>query len=254
MALKRLKTDEMIQLSGAWVSGGTSHATIAKVPELVGLVQRIEEVRNTLIALQAPPPDPRLALLSKEAAEVDLRHDAVARGIHTTLSGHAMLAGESKEADRLLELRDILLPEGLEMILRSYRAQAGAVERLRARLEAEPALRARLDAISVAGKALSAHVDEWISTGLRLGEIEAERGALAGPSGPSAGSREVDARNQWIRTVNALLANALLAGIEGETDTQLFGALRIAERNADRRGRSRGGQEPSPAPDGEPTA
>jgi hypothetical protein len=106
----------------------------------------------------------------------------------------------------------------------------------------------------VAGKALSARVDAWIATGLRLGEIETERGALAGPSGPSVGSREVEARNHWIRTVNAMLANAALAGIEGDADTQVFGALRIAERNADRRGRSGGGQGPAPTPDGTPTA
>jgi hypothetical protein len=52
MALKRLKTDEMIQLSAAWVTGGAAHASIASVPELVGLVRRIEEVRSTLVALQ----------------------------------------------------------------------------------------------------------------------------------------------------------------------------------------------------------
>jgi hypothetical protein len=45
-----------------------------------------------------------------------------------------MLAGEPAEADRLLKLRDAVLPEGLKMILRSYRAQArvhGRQQRLR---------------------------------------------------------------------------------------------------------------------------
>lgn len=253
MALKRLTTDEMIQLSGAWVPGGAAHAVIAAQPELSALAARIEAARNELIGLQPLPNDPRLAALSKEAAEVDLRHDAVVRGIHEILSSLAMLSTDEARTEALLRARDALLPEGIEATQRTYRAQAGAVERLRARLESDASLRAELDRQSVGGRPLSAYVAEWIATGQRLGEIEAERAALSGPTGPSVGAREVAARNQWIRIVNVLIANAALAGVEGEADTQLFAALRIAERNADRRGRARGGKSPSPGPDGQPT-
>lgn len=253
MALKRLTTDEMIQLSGAWVPGGAAHAVIASQPELAALAARLEAARNDLIGLQPSPDDPRLAALAREAAEVDLRHDAVVRGLHEILSSLAMLSSDEARTEALLRVRDALLPEGLETIQRTYRAQAGAVERLRARLESDASLRATLETESVGGKTLSAYVAEWIATGQRLGEIETERATISGPTAPSVGSREVAARNQWIRIVNVLIANAALAGVEGEADTQLFAALRIAERNADRRGRARGGKSPSPGPDGQPT-
>ena len=43
------------------------------------------------------------------------------------------------------------------------------------------------------------------------------------------------ARLRWVRSVNAILANAELIGVDEATDHLLFAALRAAERTADNR-------------------
>lgn len=72
----------------------------------------------------------------------------------------------------------------------------------------------------------------------RLGELEDERAAIeSAAAGPSDGARLVTARNQWIRAVNALVANADLAERDEAKSRLIFGSLRLAEKKADRRGK-----------------
>ncbi len=54
--------------------------------------------------------------------------------------------------------------------------------------------------------------------------------------GEGSGTRQVTARNGWIRAVNALVAVAALSKLDEETDHLIFGALRLAEKHADHRG------------------
>jgi hypothetical protein len=249
MALKRLNTEEMVQISGAWLAKGSEvRKALGGVPELAGLVPRIEAAHKALHDTQSQADDPRLAALQAEAAALDATHDTNMRGIHGLLSALALLA-DADGATELEQLRDLLLPEGLQATQRTYRAEAGAAELLKTRLAGEPAAKKQLRAIPVGKQTALHHVERWMTSAARLGALEDERAQLLAAAGVGDPAKQLAARNQWIRAANALVANAALADLDAETDKLLFGALRAAETIANRRGRAPATEEePAPAP------
>jgi hypothetical protein len=256
MALKRLTTEEMVQLSSAWVrSGSPARAALLGVDELAGLVPRIEKSHTELVEAQPDVKDPRLAVLMRDAAAVDLRHDGVIRGVEAITLGYSLLIGDDPRATLLKKLREVLLPDGLDAIQKTYRAEAGAAELLKTRLAKSPDVTAALATIAVFDRTLSDYVGEWIACAERLGDLENERASLVKAPGAGDGARLFNARNRWIRAVNALVANAALAELDPATDTLILGALRLAEAIADRRVPSASDEAagaPAPAKDAEP--
>lgn len=256
MALKRLTNEEMVQVSGEWVVAGSParKAMLAK-EELSGLVPRVEAAHTGLLALQPTAPTARAASLMAEAAALDQTHDTLIRGVHGLLGGLILLADTPEQAEAYAHLRTVLLPEGLDHIQKTYRGEAGAAEMLASRLEADAAARKQLKDIQVGKKPLAAFVTRWIEAARQLGKLESERAQLDATPAEGGGAKLLAARNGWIRAVNALLANAELAEVDEATDRLIFGTLRAAERNADRRGRGgdKSGETPPPAPVGTPT-
>ena len=249
MALKRLSTEEMVQLSASWVTEGSEvRKAIVAVPELSAVIGRVEAAHTALHTMQRSRQDSRLSKLAAEAAEEDLAHDTAVRGIVSFLSGLALLSDE-KTAEELSDLQAVLFPDGLSLVQKSYRAEAGAGELLRTRLEAEPSIRKRLKEIPVLRKTLAQMVDSLLARAKRLGELENERAAIeAAVADAIDGNKITAARNQWIRSVNALIANAELAELDDKTQALLFGALRLAEKKADQRGKSPSEPAALPAP------
>src|SRR5262249_4207042 len=83
--------------------------------------------------------------------------------------------------------------------------------------------------------------------GQKLGTLEDEKARLpssASGQGPGAGMTLLAARNQWVRVVNAFVANGELAELDEETAKLIFGPLRAAEKAADRRDRGGGAKAP----------
>jgi hypothetical protein len=252
MAYKRLATEEMVQVSSPWVKDGTeARKAILAVPLMASVLPKVEAAHQGLHAAQPGGENPRLAELQKEAFEEDQRHDTVVRGIHTYLTGLATLSGDT--GGELLQLRDFLLPEGLEAIQKSYRAEAGAGDLLQTRLGENPGVKKQLKDIPVLKKNLAHYVDQWLASARRLGSLEDERAQIVlGPAGPSDAENLVKARHQWIRAVNALVANAELAGLDPAADRLIFGPLHLAEKAADRRGKlpvAPAGEEPDKKPE-----
>ncbi|MEZ4302517.1 MAG: hypothetical protein R3B70_46745 [Polyangiaceae bacterium] len=252
MALRRLTTGEMVQVSLPWVTEGTeARKAILATAEIAGLLPRVEAAHQALHAAQPTAEDPRLARLQEKAAAVDLRHDELVRGVYWLLSGLGWITGEGSSADSLVRLRDLLFPAGLETTQKSYRDEAGALDLLKTRLAADPASKKQLKDIPVLKRTLAYYIDELTHLGAELGDLENERAQLVQPSGPSDAARTVNARNQWIRAVNALVANAELAEVDADTSRLVFGPLRLAEKAADRRkGPAAEASEPA-APPGE---
>lgn len=251
MAFKRLTTEEMVQVSGAWVKDGDARAALLANEELAGLVARIDKAHDDLVAAQPEASDPRLPALMREAAATDLRHDSIVRGIDMVLNGFMLLVGEGPKVEALQQLHDVLLPDGLQAIQRTYRAEAGAAELLQKRLAKSPGSKKHLKEIAVEKKNLGQYVQEWIKCAEHLGDLEDERASLMKDAGPGDGTKLVNARNRWIRAVNALVANAELAELDAETDRLIFNALRHAEKLADRRTTTPAttNDEPAPAED-----
>ena len=256
MALKRLLTEEMVQISGAWVDANSaSRKALLAVPELAGLVSRVDAAHAGLLGTQAGPEDPRLAALMLEANAVDLRHDATIRAMHMFLTAQALVLDSSGSADaagKMLKLRDTLLPDGLQATQLTYRGEAGAAELLVKRMADDPSVATALQGLQVGGRSGADIVADWIESARKLGKLEDERAKLVPSAGPGDGSKVVAARNVWIRSVNALVANAELTELDKDAERLLFGPLRLAEKTADRRVKAPVDAAPAVAPEGAP--
>src|SRR5512145_2979777 len=121
MALKQMRLEEMVQISAPWVAKkSAARALIESEPALAVVLPKLEAAHQACIALQPRVDRPELAALTAEAQEVDQQHDLLVRGIHGALTS---IATFSPQAQRLLELRDTLLPEGLGQVRLTFRAE-----------------------------------------------------------------------------------------------------------------------------------
>ena len=190
MALKRLSTAEMVQISGPWVTNGTpARKGLQAFPECVGILPRVEEAHKQLHGARPGQGDARAAEISAEAAEVDARHDAVVRGVDFVLEGIALLLGEGGRAREIDAARWLLTPEGISVVSTSYRNEAGAAALLASRLGRAPDVKKLRASIVVDKKTtLASFVNERIALGERLGVLEDEASSLPRPSAGRAAS------------------------------------------------------------------
>jgi hypothetical protein len=233
MALNRLTVEEMNQISEPLVApGGAARAAIEMVPLLAALLPQLQAAHAGIFALRAPLEDPKAREMSGRLAALDIEHDTRVRGIHGALTGLAQVSGAGTE---LLALRDQLYPQGLGHTQLTFRGQAGHGAMVAARLDS--ALEARLKAVTLHDRNLLDLVKEWQSVAKQMGQLEDERARLLPNATPAADI--IKARLAWVRVMNALLANADLAGIDEATDHLLFDPLRAAEKAASNRGKSK---------------
>jgi|GEM_PF-1782013 len=241
MALKRLTTAEMVQISEPWTAqDGPSRKTLQSIPELAGVLPRLDAAHKEVLAARKPEDDPRTAAITREATEIDTRHDATIRGVDLVLQGIALLVGNNTPRAQAMDAaRRVLTPDGLSIVSSTYRNEAGAAEQLKTRLRSETDVKALLASIAVfEKKTLTSFVNERIQLAAKLGELEDERARLLATRPEITAAANLNARNAWIRAVHALLANAELAQISEATHTALFGALHQAEKKADRRAKA----------------
>jgi hypothetical protein len=233
MALKNLTAGEMLSVSEALVKRGTpQYDLLARTAETAPLLPRLELARGAILAAQPlVPPENLLAEVQKEEAAVDKRHDELARGVFDTLGGFAVLETDSARRKALFDLRDTLFPQGLSVVQRSYREEAGQGTMLEARLK--PEHRTQLRELPTPRGSLLDAVTEWLATAKQLGELEDRRILLSPQTGPMPAAM-VAARNQWIRAMHALMSLAEFALSPEETEL-LFGRARAASALADRR-------------------
>lgn len=251
MSLKQLATPVMVQISTGWTTpGNPAREAILAVGELAGLVPRLDAAHKALHDSQPGDADPRLAVIQEKEAAADLQHDTFVRGGHMLLSALALLSPDAAAGAGFERLRDSLLPDGLETTQKNYRNEAGAASLLQTRMAADPSIKQRLEAIPVLDRNLGYFVDVWMTAAATLGQLEDEKAQIVGNTGE--GARVYAARNQWIRAVNAFIVTAELAQLDEKTDRLIFGALRLAEKAADRRGRAPVEEPPAEEPPAQP--
>jgi hypothetical protein len=239
MARKHLTSDEMIQVTKTWVDAQSkANQAIVLVDDLAGLLKRLQTAHDALTVALQPIINVELQKIIDQEAVLDLRHDAIIRGCWWFLTGMAdMIGGDVGMA--ILALRDTLIPDGLSSQQKSYRGEAGQAELLGKRLT--PEIKQQLDSILVgpapAPVPLTTFINEWLTVGTQLGSLEDKKGTLQDAPSVTQGQAELNARNQWIRVVNAFVANGELAGLDDPTDALIFGPLRANEKAADQRAR-----------------
>jgi len=243
MALKKLSSEEMIQLSTPWVSAGdAANEAILKVPLLSALLPNVQAAHEALFKMRAHPVDSRTQRLSQDAAALDAKHDDLVRKVHGAFT---VLADLSEANTEILQLRDLLLPEGLQHTKKTYRGKAGHAALVASKLDTGTTV--ALKALTLKDTTLLDLVQTWLDTAKKLGAAEESRARLNSTNGPSSADATI-ARARWVRMANALLANSDLIELDEATQSTLFAALRIAEKTADARGRSPDATEATPSP------
>jgi hypothetical protein len=233
MALKQFTTGEMITISEPWIrQGSPQRKALAALPELEPVLTKVEQAHEQLLATQPSPAaqDARRG----EADKTDARHDHLARASDTLMTGFTLAAETEADAQSLANLHAVLLPNGLTIVQRSYREEAGEARMLHKRLTDEH--RALLKDLPLPGKRnLLQLVEEWIATGMELGRIEDARAAQQPAPEATTAADVVRARNTWIRAVNALMSMADLHEVSASTKQLLFQPLWDTDRSASRR-------------------
>ena len=195
-----------------------------------------------------------LANLTERIGAADLRHDRKARAIHAALQG--LIEGTDDPVLRQLYmiLLQLLFPEGLAIVNRSYDYQAGAVEALERRMT--PDKLAELESIPVGRETLADWYRAWIAAGNELGNLMTEREYVYKSTGRGgSGMVDVDlraARLQWVNTIQTYLSTLDLMDLGQNDRERLLSPLEAAVAHA-LRNREPGlpGDEPA-APGDEP--
>lgn len=234
MALKYIDFMTMLSITTHWRS--TARAVFDR-PLLAALPAQLDALAARFAALHAQSEGEQveIAALTRQARDLDARHDALLDRVYTFLTSAAQLYGDHPRGERLLELRDRLMPDGLSMKQRTFQAQGGAVERARAAFTAED--RALLAEVSLPGTDLAALVDDWIEAGSALRQVDTERTAkLQQPS--AAPISERDLRIEWMRLAALIRAAADYSGDLDEAERALLFA-QLDESVAQARNRAR---------------
>jgi hypothetical protein len=244
MGMKGATAGEMFIITQSMVTQGEpGRDVIERYPGLKVLFPTLESAHKGVAAVRVPAEDPKLQALSDQEAAVDAQHDDKVRGIHTCLTGLALLCPE--QAVELQRLRDWMFPDGLQHTNRSYRGEAGHAAMLSDQLK--PEMAESMKAVRLHNKTLFDALQEYFALGKQLADMEDECARLTPPTISAASANA--ARNAWIRAVNALVAMADMIGLTPEDDRVLFSAMRDAEQAIGNRNRSKPAPAPAPATD-----
>jgi len=237
MSLRNLTTQQMVSFSERWIDHAKERPIIERYPISRAVLPRVEEAHGNLLVYQRKNLESRAAIaaIQKEQAELDAIHDRKVRGIYHLLTALAELSSSTERAEHYLQLREVLLPEGLQAVNRSYEAQGGEVLLLQQRLT--PQVVANLQAIPTPEGNLHDHVQAWVKAGLTMLELDRRRTDIA-KTDDEMDTKQADvarARNEWIRAATALRSCLELDRASPEDIERVFRYLDEAEAKADRR-------------------
>lgn len=241
MALKRLSAAEMISLSEPWVTPAhPEHVALSNLEDVRPALKRLGRAHGMILAAQ-PLSDPgKLTELQERAAELDAEHDDTVRGIVAVISGFSHLTHDPERKKGLLSLRDALFPIGGAIINKSYREEAGQAALLKGRMTAP--MKTLLKSLPTPDGTLYKELERYFKIAKELGAVEDAKGPAGEAQGPTAKAL-LDARNQWVRAVNALLSALDLLDEWPVEVTTLIDRLRKAEAVADARAAGGGAEE-----------
>ena len=228
MATKDLTTEEMVGLSGSWISDKTTNKLLSVHRRTAGLAEDLESAHADLVRAQGTSvaKNADLAKLLDDEAVVDGRHDRKARGVNLALSALAELADGAELRAAIVDARSLLFPEGMAFINQNYAAEAGVAEVTRHRLAEHKDVQTLLTTLpSLENRTLADEVAGWLDAGDQLRQLEVQRRQITnqGDSPQSVDRTAVTrARNRWIRVLSAL-TNQI--DLDDEPDEQLKKAI-----------------------------
>ncbi len=253
--LKHMTLAEMTAVSGQMVDKTTRREKFLSIPEVAPLHRLLTDAHNAVLAAQPTDTQPSAAMLAilRQEADVDVRHDRLARASTLSLETereHCLAASEPDEARAAMceRVSSQIFPDGLACNNVSYAAEAGNTARVAKLLHDQPQIGQFLDTISVPGKkngnkngagskkTLLDTIQEWIAVGRDLQNLEAVREDLAANEATPASPKTIfAARSQWIRIVNAVLNNLDLSTAPADTIEAIRAPIQGASDRAGKR-------------------
>jgi hypothetical protein len=239
MALRDLSSQQMLNITGAWLDAGRDRPLLQALSRVAPLLPDIQEAHDAVQTSHRRDANVSTELIDiqDQQAELDQIHDRKVRGIHNVLTGFAELSNTPEDAGAYLEIHEQLFPDGLKFITGSYGDQAGEVTFARERLTSES--KAVLKAMPTPSGSLMKAVDAWFTAGDDLGALEARRAKLEAELAQkkSAGVQggQLRARNRWIGVVRAVMQMLELEKPDVESERHLLAPLERALKKADRR-------------------
>lgn len=241
MAPKDLTTDEMLSLCDAWLDPARHKPVFEASLVLAPLLPSISIARERLAALSAPSPAAATDLLelTQQASETDQLYDRKGRGIFQLLESLQSLAHTPEDAAEYAWLRAQLFPAGLHILTQSHVAEASHAHRVEKVLRNPDAYAALASIPLPAGRNLVDAVQEFVTAGHKLGELEARKAAAQAQGdavvGEVAPSAVISARNLFTRVANALVGSSSLLDSNSPALRALLDEYFATERESQRR-------------------
>ena len=207
MSYKSFDASTMIAISDPWVDVVKDRPLLEACPVTAGIVPVIADAHNEVLRMlvASDDVDEKARALTEKVQAFDGVHDDKYRSLYSLFTAMAAVSEAPRRA-ALEEARDLLMPEGMLGVQRSFLAEAANVEVARKRLT--PQIRTLLLETVVGARTMLDLFNDLVAAGRELGEAERERARFAESSAASrVSARDLQqARYRWIRTVNALTA------------------------------------------------
>jgi hypothetical protein len=237
--LKHISTPVMVSLLEAWIDPTRERGIIAAVPLGRAYLPRLDallgELRETEAGLAPSEASARFETLRRRQSEVDDRHDRKARGIYHHLGAAADLSDHPDEAQRLLELRTRLFPNALKVTGWSYADEVGEVRMVDTRLDDGD--RELLRSLPTLGGNLADALEQWLSAGHELGELEGQRAQVErelSEERAQAGAPDASqARARWVQAAGMLVRILDLEGVDSALRERITNPLEHAAEKAE---------------------
>ncbi len=226
MALKNLRTREMVKLSGdILLPDSPQRLALDAVPKAAVLIVDLEAAHAGVIAAQ-PPSKAEIKKLTRLLKQKDHRHDELARCIEDRLLSEMAATRDVSIREQLAEVLAAVLATGRSIVNAAFIEQAGEAA-MRAKRVTAPhrALLRKLETIE--GVTFEALYDELQQVATEIGALDKRRSDTGAAHG--ALTKKRDARNQWIKVINGIAAVLQIAGAD---EGPILGDIRQAATTA----------------------
>jgi hypothetical protein len=259
IALRHMSAAEMTALSSALL--GEHRKDFESIAEVKPLVRMVQTAHEGLLVAEPAAVDAAGAAqaIASEQRAVDLRHDHALRALYYALSARAeyLQAQETTdqpEVERILRVRNVMVPGGLGGTQVSYSAEVGNTVRADEQRRNDTDTREVLEHTHLEKKVTGHNVvDTWVEIGKRLGELEQQKNTAAPVTHAATGRTSLAARNDWIGVIGAVMGVLEHATTPQEAVERVRSAITAAaERAAERAATHRKAGSVRPPADGKP--
>ena len=236
MSYKSFDAPTMLAISGPWVDAMKDRPLLEGCPVTAGIVSVIADSHNEVMRMMVASDniDEELKSLTGQTQALDGVHDDKFRSLHGLFTAMAAVSEEPRRS-QLEAARDLLMPDGLMGVQRSFLAESANVEVAVQRLT--PEIETLLQDVAIGEKTMHDLFNEWVESGRELGAMERKRAQFAEESSANRVTAKdlQQARYRWIRTVNALTSLLELDyNFPEEMHTRILQPLRAAESKQSR--------------------